>query len=134
MDEKGTMNREGGDIHNIKNISWNVKGILEYYANEATGIKITSKGCESLTAEINKTSPDIALMQEPVGTKFNGYIKKKEWQHAEMPGIVKVAGDQRRLTAIYVNHHKIKRCQPMQMPDDLYQDQKPTGRGQAPKT
>ena len=103
----------------LRNISWNVNGILRMYQNQ-NGIKICTDKYHLLRAEINSMKPDILLLQEPIGTKFDGYTQKMEWQYAELDGMKKVAADGNGLTAIYINTSRIKQYQVIPIPDHIY--------------
>ena len=114
-------------MYKIKNISWNINGILKMIANDATGLKTTTNIYVELITEITKIKPDIALIQEPIGTKFEGYSIKREWQFAVIPGMIKATADI-GLTTIYIRDTTIKKYQPIPIPDDIFGEKEPINR------
>ena len=88
----------------------------------------TSYRYPELITEIKKMDPDILLLQEPVGAKFEGYSIKEGWQFATIPGMKKVTADERGMTGILLKGATITKFQVIPIPNDLFEDHQPQHR------
>ena len=104
----------------MKNISWNINGILRVYT-DATGMRTTGYRCPQFIADMAEMNPDIALFQEPVGANFEGYDNEKEWQCAAIPNMTKFASDNAGMTATCIKNSFATKYQPIPIPSNILQ-------------
>ena len=100
--------------HDFQMICWNVDG----------GMNVESNKHHQIVHEIKQFNPTILCVQEAVGTKGKGYIKRNKSCCGNIPKMKLVNVDKYAVTAIYI-HHKVSDYVTLNFPSHLFEQYDP---------